>query len=161
MKSGLSRTPSEFDSQKILVIDDEDIVRESMAIYLEDSGYEMIEAADGRQGVELFCEFNPDLVLCDLRMPKMDGLEVLKTITELSPDTPIIMISGAGQIHDVVEALRLGALDYLVKPLSDMAVLQNAVSNALRRQQLEQENLNYKRDLEAANTELQRKPRNP
>jgi phosphoserine phosphatase RsbU/P len=141
---------------KILVIDDEKLVRESIAIYLEDSGYQVIEAEDGHKGLELFDQIRPDLVLCDLRMPGIDGLEVLSKITAISPDTPIIIVSGAGQIHDVVEALRLGALDYLVKPISDMAVLENAVSNALKRHQLEEENKVYRQELELANKELEK-----
>lgn len=140
----------------ILVIDDESLVRESMAIYLEDSGFNVIQAVDGKQGVELFTEFRPDLVLCDLRMPEMDGMTVLTKLGEIAPDTPIIIVSGAGQIHDVVEALRLGALDYLVKPITDMAVLENAVDNALRRTHLEAENLTYKEELEYANRELEK-----
>jgi len=142
--------------KSILVIDDETLVRESMAVYLEDSGYNVIQAVDGKQGISLFCEFQPDLVLCDLRMPEMDGMEVLARINEIAPETPIIIVSGAGQIHDVVEALRLGALDYLVKPITDMAVLENAVQNALHRTYLEVENQNYKDELEVANRELQK-----
>jgi serine phosphatase RsbU (regulator of sigma subunit) len=141
---------------KILVIDDEKLVRESIAVYLEDSGYHVIEAEDGIKGLELFSEIRPDLVICDLRMPEIDGLEVLSKITEISPDTPIIIVSGAGQIHDVVEALRLGALDYLVKPVTDMAVLENAVVNALKRFQLEEENKSYRQELEVANKELEK-----
>lgn len=141
---------------KILVIDDEKLVRESIAIYLEDSGYLVTEAEDGIKGLALFDEIRPDLVLCDLRMPEMDGLEVLSQITKISPDTPIIIVSGAGQIHDVVEALRLGALDYLVKPVTDMAVLENAVVNALKRHQLEEENKTYRQELEVANKELEK-----
>lgn len=142
--------------KSILVIDDEAIVRESMAVYLEDSGYNVIQAADGEQGIALFCEFQPSLVLCDLRMPQMDGMAVLAKISVLAPETPIIMVSGAGQINDVVEALRLGALDYLVKPITDMAVLENAVQNALHRTYLEVENQTYKDELEIANRELQK-----
>ena len=133
-------------STKILIIDDEKLVRESIAIYLEDSGYIVVEAEDGKQGIEHFCEFNPDLVLCDLRMPQLDGLEVLKKLSALSPDTPIIIVSGAGQIHDVVEALRLGAHDYLVKPITDLAVLENAITNALSHHRLEQQNKEYRQE---------------
>jgi len=156
MESVLSDRFASREMKKILVIDDEPLVRESIAIYLEDSGYQVIEARDGQQGVELFCEFSPDVVLCDLRMPDMDGLEVLKTLTKISPDSPIIIVSGAGQIHDVVEALRLGALDYIVKPITDMAVLENAVVNALRRHELEEQNKSFRKELESANTELER-----
>ncbi|MCW8999651.1 MAG: response regulator [Kangiellaceae bacterium] len=141
---------------KVLVIDDEKLVRESIAIYLEDSGYQVYEAHDGKQGIELFCEFHPDIVLCDLRMPQMDGLEVLRKLSELSPDTPIIIVSGAGQIHDVVEALRLGAHDYLVKPVTDLAVLENSVINALSHRELEKQNEVYRQELELANLELEK-----
>jgi phosphoserine phosphatase RsbU/P len=141
---------------KILVIDDEKIVRQSIAIYLEDSGYEVLEAEDGKQGVELFSQFKPDLVLCDLRMPELDGLDVLRKLTKISPNTPIIIVSGAGQINDVVEALRLGALDYLVKPITDMAVLENAVINGLKRFQLEAQNKLYRQELELSNRELEK-----
>ncbi|MBV1908569.1 MAG: response regulator [Kangiellaceae bacterium] len=140
----------------ILVIDDEALVRESMAIYLEDSGFNVIQAVDGKQGVAMFEEFRPDLVLCDLRMPEMDGMAVLSKMGEIAPEIPIIIVSGAGQINDVVEALRLGALDYLVKPITDMAVLENAVDNALHRTHLEAENQTYKDELEFANRELEK-----
>ncbi len=156
VESELSQKWNTAVSHKILVIDDEPLVRESVAIYLEDSGYDVIEAADGKQGIDLFCECKPDLIVCDLRMPEKDGMEVLKQITEMSPDTPIIIVSGAGQIHDVVEALRLGALDYLVKPVTDLAVLENAISNALKRHELEEQNKAYRRELEQANNELEK-----
>lgn len=138
----------------ILTIDDERFVRESIAAYLEDSGFEMLEAADGREGVEVFRREKPDLVLCDLRMPEMDGMKVLEIITEESPETPVIMISGAGLINDVLEALRLGAWDYLVKPISDLEVLEHTVTGVLHRAKLEQENRQYKEELEKANREL-------
>ena len=156
MDTALDTLSSITKLKSILVIDNEAIVRESMAIYLEDSGYNVIQAVDGKQGIALFCEFQPNLVLCDLRMPEMDGMTVLAKISVLAPETPIIIVSGAGQINDVVEALRLGALDYLVKPITDMAVLENAVQNALRRTYLEVENQTYKDELEIANRELQK-----
>jgi len=140
----------------ILIIDDEEVVRESMAVYLEDSGYNVVQAVDGKHGIILFSTHQPDLVLCDLRMPEMDGMTFLGKISKISPDTPIIIVSGAGQINDVVEALRLGALDYLVKPITDMAVLENAVENALHRTHLEEENKSYKDELEFANQELEK-----
>ncbi|TQV71436.1 response regulator [Aliikangiella marina] len=156
MDSKVYQLPMSTEFRKVLVIDDEPLVRQSIAVYLEDSGYDIIEAQDGQQGVELFKSNLPDVVLCDLRMPGMDGLEVLKTMTEIAADTPVIMVSGAGQINDVVEALRLGALDYIVKPVTDMAVLENAVANALRRHELEEQNRSYRKELETANAELER-----
>ncbi|MCO7223605.1 SpoIIE family protein phosphatase [Pleionea sp. CnH1-48] len=140
--------------QKILTIDDDDLVRQSIVVFLEDCGYDVIEADCGEDGVRLFESEQPQLVLCDLRMPGMDGMKVLENITRISPDTPVIVISGAGLINDVVEALRLGAIDYLIKPISDLAVLEHAVEGAFSKQRLESENLRYKKELEDANNEL-------
>lgn len=141
-------------THKILAIDDDDLVRESLSIYLEDSGYDVIQARGGAEGLEKFSLNQPDLVLCDLRMPDVDGLSVLSELSELSPETPVIVISGAGLIQDVVEALRLGATDYLVKPIGDMLVLEHAVKTALKASDLERENMRYRDELEVANNEL-------
>lgn len=140
--------------KRMLVIDDDPLVRELFETYLEMHGFEVLAAEDGTSGLRLLREQDPDLVLCDMRMPGIDGLEVLKQVREEKPQKPVIMVSGAGSINDVVEALRLGAWDYLLKPLSDKAVLIHAVSNCLRRAQLENENLHYRRQLEEANKEL-------
>ncbi len=139
---------------KILTIDDEPYIRESIKSFLEDFGFQVIEAGDGRHGLVLFESQGPDLVLCDLRMPEMDGLEVLKAVTERSPETPIIVVSGAGNIQDTVEALRLGAWDYIIKPIQDMNVLFHAVGKGLERARLIREKNQYQQDLEKANARL-------
>lgn len=136
---------------KLLVIDDETIVRESIVAYLEDSGFDVVEADNGRHGLEIFESEQPDIVLCDLRMPEMDGLAVLRQIRKVSPDTPFIVVSGAGVISDVVEALRLGASDYLIKPVLDLAVLEHSVMRNLERSELLRQNQAYKEDLERTN----------
>ena len=105
---------------KLLVVDDESSVRHSLATYLKDSGFEVLEAQDGREGLEQIRSQNPELVLCDLRMPGMDGLELLGKIAEEELDLPVIVVSGAGSMSDVVDALRLGASDYPVKPIVDL-----------------------------------------
>ncbi len=139
----------------ILAIDDDPLVRQSIVMYLEDCGYEVLEAEDGDEGVAIYREHQPDLILCDIRMPGMSGMEVLELVTKESPETPVIMISGAGMINDVVESLRLGAQDYLVKPISDLGVLGHSVNQALTKKQLEYENQLFKTELEKANKELQ------
>lgn len=141
-------------SRKLLIIDDDTIVRQSVVAYLEDSGFDVREAGDGPSGLEAFRRYNPDLVLTDLRMPGMDGLQVLKEIHEQNPDTPVIVISGAGVMGDVVEALRLGASDYMIKPIVDMEMLVHSVSKTLERKELRAENLRYREELEAANRDL-------
>lgn len=143
-----------IESGKILVIDDETIVRESIVAYLEDSGFEVVDAENGVSGLEAFTREQPDLVLCDLRMPQVDGLTVLKSITEQSPDTPFIVVSGAGIMTDVVEALRLGASDYLIKPIIDLEVLEHSVKKNLERAKLVRENKTYRESLERANADL-------
>ncbi|MEH6344196.1 MAG: response regulator [Bermanella sp.] len=140
---------------RILVIDDEAIVRNSIVAYLEDSGFDVIEAENGREGVACFNSQRPDVVLCDLRMPHMDGLAVLKEINQTRPNTPFIVVSGAGVMADVVEALRLGASDYLIKPIIDLEVLEHSVRRNLLQQRLLEENAVYRCQLESKNKELE------
>lgn len=139
----------------LLVIDDDASVRESLAAYLEDSDYEVLQAADGVAGLETFQSHQPDLILCDLRMPRKDGLSVLQEVTESSPNTPFIVISGAGVMSDVVSALRLGASDYIVKPVTDLAVVEHAIDKAMERVRLLSENEAYRARLEDTNQRLQ------
>lgn len=132
----------------ILVVDDEEPIRQTVRYYQEDNNYNVLEAENGRVGLQLFKQKKPDLVLVDLRMPEVDGLDVLAHITGQSPDTPVIIISGTGIIADVVEALHLGAWDYIIKPIEDMTVLLHAVNKALERARLIRENREYSQQLE-------------
>ena len=142
-------------SATLLIIDDDDVVRASLAAYLEDSGFHVLQAANGLQGLEVFQQASPDLLICDLRMPQVDGLELIRRINALQVETPVIVVSGAGVMSDAVEALRLGAADYLIKPLEDLAVLEHSVRRALDRANLRLENQRYREQLETANRELQ------
>ena len=140
--------------KKILVIDDEEYIRDSIIGFLEDFGFELTDAENGRIGLEIFDSRQPDLVLCDLRMPEMDGLEVLASVRQRNSEIPIIIVSGAGNIADTVEALRLGAWDYIIKPIQDMNVLYHAVHKALERAELIREKYRYEKDLETVNIQL-------
>ncbi len=151
----------------ILTIDDEKAVRESFKNFLEDYDYTVFEAKNGRLGIDVFEREKPDLVLVDLRMPEMDGLGVLSRIQKISPETPVIVASGTGIIADAIEALRLGACDYLLKPVQDLNILLHAVEKALERIRLIRENKTYQahlemevvkrtRELEDANAQLHR-----
>ena len=142
-------------SATLLIIDDDQVVRASLAAYLEDSGFNVLQASNGLQGLEVFERDHPDLVICDLRMPQVDGLELIRRINALQVETPVIVVSGAGVMTDAVEALRLGAVDYLIKPLEDLAMLEHSVRRALDRVQLRVENVRYREKLEAANRQLQ------
>ncbi|MGE6531621.1 two-component system response regulator RssB [Pseudomonas sp. NPDC077382] len=142
-------------SATLLIIDDDDVVRASLAAYLDDSGFKVLQAPSGPRGMELFDAEHPDLVICDLRMPQMDGLELIRLISERQTDLPVIVVSGAGVMSDAVEALRLGAADYLIKPLEDLAMLEHSVRRALDRSRLRMENRRYREQLETANRDLQ------
>jgi signal transduction histidine kinase len=121
---------------------------------LEDYGFKVIEAEDGKQGLERCEKDKPDLILCDLRMPKMDGLEVLAAVTKNQPETPIIIVSGAGNIKDTVKALRLGAWNYIVKPIPNMDFLRHAITKAFERADFIKEKKLQQKNLEKANKEL-------
>lgn len=141
-------------SRKLLIIDDDSIVRQSVVAYLEDSGFEILEACQGVEGLELFNQHTPDVVLTDLRMPTMDGLQVLDRVHQASPETPVIVMSGVGVMGDVVRALRLGASDFLIKPLVDMEVLVHAVNKSVERRDLLAQNQVYREELETTNAAL-------
>jgi len=147
---------SSSSSGSILVIDDEPVVRESLAVYLSDSGFSVDTARSGEEGLALFRSKKPDLVICDLRMPVVDGIDVLKTVNAESPETPVIVVSGQGSMNDVVNALRNGAVDYLFKPLIELEVLEHSVRRALERGTLLRQNRQYREQMELANTELER-----
>ncbi|MBC6904393.1 response regulator [Saccharophagus sp. K07] len=140
--------------RQLLVIDDDSLVRQSIVAYLEDSGFRVHEESDGHSGIAWFRKNKPDLVLTDLRMPDLDGLSLMRAVKQIDPDTPVIVISGLGMVSDVVEALRLGAADYLIKPLVDMEVLTHSINKALSVLDLQRENQRYRRDLEKANREM-------
>ena len=136
------------DGITILVIDDEEIVRQSLCDQLEDMGYKVIAAEHGRIGLEKIKQHHPDLVLTDMRMPELGGREVIANSQKIAPHIPIIVISGAGRLDDAVEALRLGAYDYLVKPIKDIAVLKHVVNKALEHYRLIKENRHHQDHLE-------------
>jgi len=135
-------------SATILSVEDDAAVRVSICAYLRDRGYQVIEAEDGQKGLDVFRQERPDLVLLDLRMPEIDGLELLNFITQESSDTPVIVVSGTGVIANAVEALRLGAWDYILKPVEDLAILLHAVEKALERSRLIRKNREYREHLE-------------
>ncbi len=117
---------------RILVIDDERSIRNTLKDVLEYEKYEVDLAEDGPSGIELFSQHQFDSVLCDIKMAKMDGIEVLQKLQEISTDVPVIMISGHGNIDTAVDSIRKGAFDFLEKPL-DLNRLLITIRNALER----------------------------
>lgn len=136
-------------SKKILTIDDEEAIRESFKSFLEDHGYQVSTAENGLIGLEVFKQEKPDLILVDLRMPTMDGLDVISNIKIISPDTPIIIVSGTGLLSDAIEAIKLGAWDYLTKPILDLSALNHSIEKAFEKVKLIEDNRRYQTHLES------------
>ena len=123
----------------LLIIEDEKELRKSIAAYFDDIGYTVFEAGDGKEGLDCFYRENPHVVFTDLRMPVMDGYGVIADISQNSPETPVIVISGTGVIKDAIEAMKLGAFDYIVKPVHEMMELELAAKKALETANLRNE----------------------
>ena len=140
--------------ERIVVIDDTDAVRRVLVRQLEHLGFTALDAADGEAGLEVVRTSKPDLVLCDLRMPNLDGLDLLQIVREQFADLPVIVMSGAGLLQDAIGALKLGAWDYVSKPI-ELAVLEHAIDKALEKARLIEENRRYRAHLELLNRELQ------
>jgi two-component system nitrogen regulation response regulator NtrX len=128
----------------ILIIDDEKAIRKTLTEILGFEGYKIDEAGDGEEGLKKFSQKNYDVVLCDIKMPKVDGLEFLEKAKEINPDVPIIMISGHGNIETAVEAVKTGAFDYISKP-PDLNRLLITLRNATDRKELTAETKKLKR----------------
>jgi DNA-binding NtrC family response regulator len=126
---------------KILVIEDEAAIRRVLVKILseESDKYHVEEAEDGLIGIDMIRKDDYDLVLCDIKMPKMDGVEVLEALKKLKPEIPVVMISGHGDLDTAVNTMRMGAFDYISKP-PDLNRLLNTVRNALDRKELVVEN---------------------
>ena len=126
---------------QILIIEDEAAIRRVLSKILseESDSYNVDEAEDGLEGIEKIKKIDFDLVLCDIKMPKMDGVEVLEAIKKIKPEIPVVMISGHGDLDTAVNTMRLGAYDYISKP-PDLNRLLNTVRNALDRKELVVEN---------------------
>jgi two-component system, NtrC family, nitrogen regulation response regulator NtrX len=114
----------------ILIIDDEKAIRKTLSEILSYEGYKIEEAGDGEEGLRRFKDKTFDVVLCDIKMPKLDGIEFLDKVRETNPDVPVIMISGHGNIDTAVEAVKKGAYDYIAKP-PDLNRLLITIRNAM------------------------------
>lgn len=135
---------------KILVIDDEKSIRNTLKEILEYEGHEVQDAADGLEGLKKTEGEKFDIILCDIKMPKMDGMELLDKLMEASIDTPIIMISGHGTIETAVEAIKKGAYDFISKPL-DLNRMLITLRNALDRSSLVKETKTLKKKISRSN----------
>jgi phosphoserine phosphatase RsbU/P len=142
------------DDVPVLIIDDDAAVRRVFRRVLEHAGCSVLEAASGRIGLALCREHEPGLVLVDLRMPEMGGLEVLTALVAEHPETPVIVVSGHGTMTDAVQALRRGAWDFVSKPLPDNEILVHAVRRGLEQSALLRQNRQYSESLRDTNQRL-------
>ena len=136
------------DKNTLLYMDDDRAMLDMVGAFFKKRGYAVLLAEDGEKGLELFRSQQPDIVLVDLRMPRVDGFEVLDAISSESPDTPVIVISGKGEMADVIRVLRLGAWNYYEKPVKSLKIIQHTVEQALDKAKLIKENKQYRKVLE-------------
>lgn len=118
---------------KILIIDDERSIRNTLKEILTYEGFEVVEAQDGLEGLKAVEKAKFDVILCDIKMPKMDGIEVLEKIQEMASETPVVIVSGHGNIDTAVEAIKKGAFDYIAKPLDlnrTLVTIRNAMDRS-------------------------------
>ncbi|HEX6775099.1 MAG TPA: sigma-54 dependent transcriptional regulator, partial [Methylomirabilota bacterium] len=132
---------------RVLIVDDEKSMRDLLSITLEKEGYDVSSATGGETAIEMLHRDSVDVVITDLRMPKVDGLQVLRAAKEISPDTTVIMITAVASTESAVEAMKLGAYDYITKPFK-LDEVNLIVRNALERKRLRDENLYLRRQLE-------------
>jgi len=137
----------------ILIIDDEASLRQTLARILQRAGFEVTTAANGKEGLSLVSQHSFDLVYLDIRMPDMNGLELLKTIHAKFPDLPVILFTAQPDLNSAVEALRSGATDYLLKPLKPQTVIDRTQS-ILANQQRERRKRELQRQIDALQVEL-------
>jgi len=136
-----------MDMSKLLIIDDEEGIRKVLTLSLASDGYDVLAAATGEEGIEVFKKESPSIILTDIKMPGMDGVEVLKQIKELNPETEVIMITGHGDMDSAIESLKLDASDFLNKPIKDEA-LSIALKRAEQRIAIKKKLREYTDDLE-------------
>jgi len=140
--------------KRILVIDDELLLRRALADYLDECGHQTVTAADGAEGLAIARAEHLDAVLVDLRMPRVDGLEVVATLKAEQPELPVVVVSGTGVLQDVIEAIRRGAWDYVTKPVRDMDEIAVIIERVLERARLIAERDRYQQEIETLNHEL-------
>ncbi|MEG6550037.1 response regulator, partial [Desulfocurvibacter africanus] len=135
-------------NMKLLLIDDEEGIRRMLGMSLADLGYDVHTAADGQEGLKLFDWLAPDIVLLDIKMPGMDGIEVLRNIKARKIDAEVIMISGHGDLDLAIKSLQLDAVDFVTKPIRD-EILQIALKRA-------RDKLSMRREIKANTDNLER-----
>jgi two-component system nitrogen regulation response regulator NtrX len=133
--------------ETILIVDDEESVRNSLVGVMKDEGYEVVTASSGKEGIDLLNEAQPALVLLDIAMPGMDGIETLRRLREMRPDMPVVMVTGHGTIETAVKTTKMGAYDFIVKP-PELQHLTLVVRHGIEESRLREENESLKKSIE-------------
>lgn len=133
---------------KVLHIDDEQMIRLTLGDYLRDNGYDVLEAASGHEGLSIFREARPDVVITDLAMPDSSGQHVLETLQRTAPDTPVIIFSGTGGLEEALTLIRKGARDFIAKPVREMDQIRDAIETAMNKASLLREMRQARTNLE-------------
>jgi len=147
-------------TSKILIVDDEELIVKLLSMSLRSDGYETLSAYSGQQGLEVFKSESPDIVITDIKMPGMDGLELLKKIKEIDPEKEVIIVTGHGDIDSTITALQHGASDFINKPVRDDALaiaLERAKSKIILRKKLKDYTANLEIKIAEATEEIRRK----
>ena len=147
-------------ANKILIVDDEEIIVRLLSMSLRSDGYETVTANSGEQGLAVFTSESPDIVVTDIKMPGMDGLELLKKIKEIDPEKEVIIVTGHGDIDSTITALQYGASDFINKPVRDEALaiaLERAKAKIAIREKLEEYTVNLEIKIAEATQEIRRK----
>jgi two-component system, sensor histidine kinase and response regulator len=142
-------------SRIILLVEDDETIRTSAAMYLEDSDFIVHQSEHGRAALDALTRIAPDVIVTDIRMPVMDGFELIEKISDSHPSLPIIVMSGTGDLSDVVKALRFGVWDFILKPIADMNILMHSINKSIEKSMLIEENKRHRHNLEVANKELE------
>jgi two-component system, NtrC family, sensor kinase len=145
---------------RILIVDDEELIVKLLSISLRSDGYETLSAHSGQEGLEIFKSESPDIVITDIKMPGMDGLELLKTIKEIDPEKEVIIVTGHGDIDSTITALQRGASDFINKPVRDDALaiaLERAKTKIALRKKLKDYTTNLEIKIAEATEEIRRK----
>ncbi|TVM35212.1 response regulator [Oceanidesulfovibrio marinus] len=136
-----------MDVKKLMLVDDEEGIRRFLGLSLEDMGYEVATAANGREALELFDSFRPSIILTDIKMPVMDGIELLQQVKTISPDTEVVIISGHGDLELAIEALKHDAADFITKPINN-DVLEISLERLIEKIGMKQQLREYTENLE-------------
>lgn len=136
----------------ILIVDDEPLIRRSLSELLTLSGYTVSSACSGKEALGLLKDYTADVIITDIKMPEMDGVQLLKQVKIANPDTPVILITGYGSIENAVEAMKEGAYDYITKPILDSEI-KIVLERLVKQRQLAEENLKLKEQLSVSQKE--------